>query len=134
MDTLELIDKREQLRKQATEIVDGAKKETRMLSTDEQNEFDSLTKQIADTNNEIRKIDEQNKKQTNKTEKRTMSKFSLLKAINDVANNRNLDDSAKEVVDAGIAEMRKAGQSYSGQIVLPIEERATVAATVATAG
>jgi hypothetical protein len=63
-----------------------------------------------------------------------MSKFSLLKAINDVANNRNLDDSAKEVVDAGIAEMRKAGQSYSGQIVLPIEERATVAATVATAG
>lgn len=134
MDTLELIDKREQLRKQATEIVDGAKKETRMLSNDEQKQFDSLTQQIADTNNEIRKIDEQNKKQINKTEKRTMSKFSLLKAINDVANNRNLDDSAKEVVDAGIAEMRKAGQSYSGQIVLPIEERATVAATVATAG
>jgi F0F1-type ATP synthase membrane subunit b/b' len=43
MDTLELIDKREQLRKQATEIVDGAKKETRMLSNDEQKQFDSLT-------------------------------------------------------------------------------------------
>mgnify|MGYP000479510234 FL=1 len=30
--------------------------------------------------------------------------------------------------------MRKAGQSYSGQIVLPIEERADIKATVATAG
>ena len=61
-------------------------------------------------------------------------KFSLLKAINDVANNRQLDERAQEVVGAGIAEMRKAGQSYSGQIVLPIEERADIQATVATAG
>ena len=30
--------------------------------------------------------------------------------------------------------MRKAGQSYSGQIVLPIEERGDIKATVATAG
>lgn len=60
--------------------------------------------------------------------------FSLLKAINDVANNRQLDERAQEVVSAGIAEMRKAGQSYSGQIVLPIEERANIQATVATAG
>lgn len=51
-------------------------------------------------------------------------KFSLLKAINDVANNRQLDERAQEVVSAGISEMRKAGQSYSGQIVLPVEERA----------
>ena len=35
-------------------------------------------------------------------------KFSLLKAINDVANNRQLDERAQEVVTAGIAEMRKA--------------------------
>jgi HK97 family phage major capsid protein len=61
-------------------------------------------------------------------------KFSLLKAINDVANNRQLDERAQEVVTAGIAEMRKAGQSYSGQIVLPIEERGDIKATVATAG
>jgi hypothetical protein len=30
--------------------------------------------------------------------------------------------------------MRKAGQSYSGQIVLPIEERGDIQATVATNG
>ena len=70
----------------------------------------------------------------NKTVKRTMEKFSLLKAINDVANNRNLDEKSQEIVNAGIAEMRKAGQSYSGQIVLPVEERSTVQATVTSAG
>ena len=63
-----------------------------------------------------------------------MEKFSLLKAINDVANNRQLDERALEVVTAGQNEMRKAGQSYAGQIVLPIEERANIQATVATAG
>lgn len=54
-----------------------------------------------------------------------MKKFSLLKAINDIANNRNLDETAQEVVKRGMAEMKKSGQSYSGQIVLPVEMRAT---------
>jgi hypothetical protein len=52
-----------------------------------------------------------------------MKNFSLLKAINDVANNRQMDERSQEMVNAGIAEMRKAGLSYSGQIVLPVEER-----------
>ncbi len=43
-----------------------------------------------------------------------MEKFSLLKAINDIANNRQLDERSQEVVNEGISEMRKAGQSYSG--------------------
>jgi hypothetical protein len=55
-----------------------------------------------------------------------MGKFSLLKAINDIANNRQLDERALEVVNQGITEMRKAGQNYSGQIQLPLEERAVV--------
>lgn len=63
-----------------------------------------------------------------------MEKFSLLKAINDVANNRNLDEKSQEIVNAGIAEMRKAGQSYSGQIVLPVEQRNDIQATVTSAG
>ena len=63
-----------------------------------------------------------------------MEKFSLLKAINDVANNRNLDERSQEVVNAGMSEMRKAGQNYSGQIVLPVEERASIQATLTNAG
>ena len=43
-----------------------------------------------------------------------MEKFSLLKAINDIANNRQLDERSQDVVNSGMAEMRKAGLSYSG--------------------
>ena len=135
MNTLELTDKKELLKKRADEIVSGAEKETRKLNEGEQTEFDSLLKEVADIDGEIRKLDEQNLK-SNKTQNtiKTMEKFSLLRAINDVANNRSLDETAQEVVNAGIAEMRKSGQNATGQIILPIEQRATVQATVATAG
>lgn len=68
-----------------------------------------------------------------------MSKFSLIKAINDVVNNRNINEDALSVIEMGATEMRKSGLSYSGQIQLPVEERAadtanTIVATVATQG
>lgn len=66
-----------------------------------------------------------NNNNTFKMEKR----FSLLQAINDIANNRNLDEAAQAVINAGREEMRHAGLSYSGQIQLPVEERAAVTVT-----
>ncbi len=132
--TLELLDKKEQLTIQAKNILTAGKSESRKLSADEENAYNDLCKQIADVDKEIRDINDKLNKETNKVIKRTMSKFSLIKAVNDIANNRNLDERSQEVVNAGIAEMRKAGQSYSGQIVLPIEERGNIQATVATNG
>lgn len=132
--TLELLDKKEQLTIQAKNILTAGKSEYRKLSADEENAYNDLCKQIADVDKEIRDINDKLNKETNKVIKRTMSKFSLIKAVNDIANNRNLDERSQEVVNAGIAEMRKAGQSYSGQIVLPIEERDNIQATVATNG
>lgn len=55
-----------------------------------------------------------------------MSKFSLIKAINDVVNNRNINEDALSVIEMGATEMRKSGLSYSGQIQLPVEERAAI--------
>ena len=55
--------------------------------------------------------------------------FSLLKAINDVANNNSLDAVSQAVINAGADEMRSAGQSFSGQIQLPVESRAAVTVT-----
>ena len=54
---------------------------------------------------------------------------SLLKAINDIANNRSLDAASQAVINAGADEMRSAGQSFSGQIQLPVESRAAVTVT-----
>lgn len=124
MDSLEILDRKEQLRAELNSMLDNAEKEQRKLTEDETTRFEAL-------NTEIRNLDKQIidiKKETK--EVRKMGKFSLLKAINDIANNRQLDERALEVVNQGITEMRKAGQNYSGQIQLPLEERAVVQATV----
>lgn len=132
MDSLTLIDKREQLKIKAEAILTGAEKEKRKLNDEEVKAFDSLTEQIKEVDTEIREINNKlNKEQINK---RTMENFSLIKAISAVANGKQLDERSQEVVNAGIAEMRKSGQSFNGQIVLPVEERASIQATVATAG
>ena len=103
----------------------------------ENTEFESITKQLVEKDEEIRKIEEDNKRNLNKVTKqtnKTMKEFSLLKAIDDVANNRQLDEQAQEIITAGKAEFRFAGQTSQGQIVLPMETRGTISATVATAG
>ena len=128
MNSVELIDKRNQLKIQAEAIISNAEKELRKLDADETNKLDTLKKEMDEVDNEIRQLNEKLNKETN------MEKFSLLKAISDIANNRQLDERSQEIVNNGIAEMRKAGLSYSGQIVLPVEERSTVQATIATAG
>lgn len=130
--SLTLTDKKEQLKIKAESLLSEAKKESRKLTVDEESEYNDLCKQIADVDNELRDL---NNKLNNK-ETKTMKKenFSLLKAVRAIANNQTLDERSQEVVNAGIAEMRKSGQSYSGQIVLPVEERATVVAGTATKG
>lgn len=131
MNSLELTDKKEQLQLRAEAIIAGAEKESRKLTDDETVCFNDLIKEISETDNELRKItDTINTESNNKI----MENFSLLKAINSVANNKQLDERSAEVVNAGVAEMRKSGLSFNGQIQLPVEERADVQATVATAG
>ena len=58
MNTLELLDKKELLKKRAEEIISGAKKEVRKLNAGEQVEFDTLTKEVADIDIQIRKIED----------------------------------------------------------------------------
>lgn len=136
--TLELIAEKEELEKRATALLQKAEKEERKLNEGENTDYNNLLKEIADKKDEIRKISEDNANSINtKTNKRTMEKFSLLKTINDIANNKQVDERASEVISAGVAEMRKSGQNYGGQIVLPMEYRTDgdqVAATVATYG
>ena len=107
MNSVELMDKKNQLKLQAEAILSGAEKETRKLSDEENTKFEALKKEIDEVDNEIRELN----KKLNKTTKRSMEKFSLLKAINDIANNRQLDERSQDVVNSGMAEMRKAGLS-----------------------
>lgn len=56
-------------------------------------------------------------------------RFSLLKAIKAIAENRSIDDITAAVNNAGMQEMRKAGLNTIGQIYLPTEKRAVSVAT-----
>lgn len=136
MNSVEILDKKNQLKVRANEILDTCKVEIRDLNDAEQTEIDSIKKEITDLNEELRKLDVELgnsvKEEINSNKKITkqMKEFRLIKAISDVANNRNLDETAKAVVNKGTEEMRKAGLSYGGQIQLPIsEERAIISVT-----
>jgi HK97 family phage major capsid protein/HK97 family phage prohead protease len=70
---------------------------------------------------------EEDKDKRNNLNKETME-FSLIKTINDVVNRRSFNESAAAVIEQGQAEMRKAGLTYNGDIILPTEYRADVKA------
>lgn len=134
MNSLELIDHKEQLKIQAESILSGAEKESRKLTDDESANYNKLIVEIEKADEELRQINNTIQIDNNNKQIRKMEKFSLLKAINAVVNNKPLDERSAEMVNAGVAEMRKAALTYDGQIQLPVEERADVQATVATAG
>lgn len=134
MNSLELIDHKEQLKIQAESILSGAEKESRKLTDDESANYNKLIEEIEKADEELRQINNTIQTDNNNKQIRKMEKFSLLKTINDVANGKQLDERSAEVVNAGATEMRKSGLSFNGQIQLPVEERADVQATVATAG
>lgn len=56
-------------------------------------------------------------------------KFNLLSAIRSVAEGKPMDDATQAVIDAGKSEMRNAGVSMTGQIQIPVENRAAVTVT-----
>jgi hypothetical protein len=56
MDSLTLIDKKEQLKIKAESILSGAEKEQRKLTEDEQREFDDLKDKIVALEDEIKEI------------------------------------------------------------------------------
>lgn len=86
-----------------------------VVETDEETENENETE---DNKNEDDKEQRNNQNiSTNMTKK-----FSLIKAINDVTNNRSLDEVAKEVVRKGVEEMRKSGLAVAGSIQLPVME------------
>ena len=114
MNSLELIDYKEQLKIQAESILSGAEKESRKLTDDESANYNKLIEEIEKADEELRQINNTIQIDNNNKQIRKMEKFSLLKAINAVVNNKPLDERSAEMVNAGVAEMRKAALTYDG--------------------
>ena len=126
-------DKKEE-EERACEPQDDKKEEDRECAPQEdKKEEDRACESQEDKKEEEARSMNENIEQKSFNIKTKMNKeFRLLKAISDIANNRQLDDVALAVSEAGKEEMRKSGLSFGGQIQLPIEERASI--TVAAEG
>ena len=77
----------------------------------------------------VQEEDKENKRTLNIKSNKMNKEFRLLKAIADIANNRQIDDVAAAVSEQGREEMRKNGISYGGQLQIPIESRAAISVT-----
>lgn len=121
--SVEVKDEKRQLKEACFSMLDVCKSEIRDFTEEEQRTFDSYKEKIEALNAELRDIENELNKPIKNMEK---TEFRLLKAIRDIANNREMDESTKSVCERGVDEMRKAGVSYAGQIQLPMEERADV--------
>lgn len=127
MTTLEIRDKKATLKKEATDIIEGAKNDIRELTEEEKEKIQSIKDEIKSLTEELERLEKElsgEEEETNETKsKRSTMKFNLLTAIRDIANNKQLDNVSTAVISAGADEMRKAGISYQGQIQLPTENR-----------
>ena len=94
-------------------------------------EVEENTEDDTDTTKEEEVVEEEEKRNHKFINQRQTMKqrFSLLKAIKAVAENRSIDDITAAVNSAGMKEMRKAGLNTIGQIYLPTEQRAVSVAT-----
>lgn len=162
VNSLQLKDQKAQLKNRAQKIIDTVKKEMRDLTNEESQEIENIKQQMKEKDEELKALqarldnlsvedveddeqekeecagcedeeDKENKRNNNIiSSKMNKKKFSLVKAIRNIANNQPLDDVTLAVINAGQEEARKAGVNAQGQIQLPTEERATV--TVAAEG
>ena len=87
-------------------------------------ETDETTKEENETEDDKPEDDKEQRNNQTIISTNMTKKFSLIKAINDVTNNRSLDEVAKEVVRKGVEEMRKSGLAIAGSIQLPVMENA----------
>ena len=127
--------------KEKDEVEDEEPKDETVEDTvEEEKEENADTDSTQPTDEEDEPKDEESEEEGEKEETRNytqnnnkkMGKFSLIKTINDIVNNRSMSEEAQVVLSAGTEEMRKAGLSYSGQIQLPVSEmREAPAAIVA---
>jgi HK97 family phage major capsid protein/HK97 family phage prohead protease len=76
---------------------------------------------------EVKQLDEpsddnENKRNKSIDYKKMEKRFSLVHAINDIANNKQLDSVAHAVSSQGAQEMRSTGLPFGGQIQIPMSE------------
>jgi HK97 family phage major capsid protein len=132
MTLTELLEKKKAAKARIDELLKLAETEGRELNETEQAEYDALVaelseleKQVAEKEQELRNF---------RVNAPQIERFSLLSAIKAHVEHRSFSDFETQVINAGRQEMQRANLSYNGSIVIPMNYRASIQATVAGAG
>lgn len=99
----------------------------------EETEEEKVSEEVEDKEDVVENTTE-DKEEINNENRNTSMKFKLIKSINDIVNNRGLDDAAKAVNKEGRSAMAKAGFAANGNITIPVEHRADPVAPAKTNG
>lgn len=136
MKILEIKEQRLALKDELTAMISAGQAEKRELNDEETARMTEIKKEIADLDEQVRAIELENKKLSQKEERKNNNntetvhtEMKLINLINDVVNNRNFSEDAQAHIEAAKGEMRKSGLSTKGQIVLR-----AINATTATEG
>lgn len=136
MNSVEILERKAALKDEAQAIIATAQKEIRKLNDGENDRYNAIKTEIESLNEQLRALDVAlpiDNKNIHQTHHSMENKFSLLRAIRNVAENRQQDEISRAVIDSGSREARAAAINHVGAIQIPVsEEYRTV--TVSTEG
>lgn len=132
MTLTELLEKKSEIKTKIAALLQVAEDEARDLNETEQADYDALVAELANIENEIASKEQELRSIKVKAPK--PQNFSILNAIRAEVEHRSLNDFENQVVSQGRKEMERANLTYTGNIVLPVNYRASIQATVTSAG
>lgn len=117
------------------EVIEDKNCDTDKPEDREDTEEEKVSEEVEDKEEVVEETTEDKEEINNENRNiNTSMKFKLIKTINDIVNNRSLDDAAKAVNKEGRSAMAKAGFAANGNITIPVEHRADPEAPVKTNG
>ena len=124
------------LKAKANAILDIGEAESRKLTDDEKANFDAVLADIKSKKQEIKDSETEQNNLNIKTTPKKMEKknFSLLRAIRSIVNNEPMAETEAAVINAGKEQMRNAGISQTGNIVIPTGECRAAVSMTSTSG
>lgn len=134
MTVLELKEKRMQAEKKMAAILDKAQTEKRSLAEEEEKEFQKQKAEVRSLTDKIDTLEKWLSEQKVPEQRKQARKFSYVKAISALAEQRSLEDPEAAVNE--IAEMNsfQSEKRHANSIIIPMEKRAALQASLAEAG
>lgn len=122
IDISNMDDKKELIEQKNDCNSDGEKIEEKQ---EEETTDDEVAEEVVEDTKEVEEqpTEEDKQEEINNRNINTSMKFSLIQTINDVVNNRGLNDAAKQINKEGRSAMNKAGLAANGNITIPVETR-----------